>query len=101
MITSSSAHQRFQQVVSEPSSSLSSRNRGDGAHDSTTNPEIVKGKLWQLEHSNEGFTQLARLLGYVEPENTTVEAALTNEEKRALREARKRDKRALYFIFKR
>ncbi|KAL4312664.1 hypothetical protein GQ457_01G025820 [Hibiscus cannabinus] len=37
--------------------------------------------------------------GYVEPENTTAEEALTNEEKRILRDARKRDKRALYFIF--
>ncbi|KAL4383277.1 hypothetical protein GQ457_15G009090 [Hibiscus cannabinus] len=37
--------------------------------------------------------------GYVEPENAAAEEALTNEEKRALRDARKRDKRALYFIF--
>ncbi|KAL4296943.1 hypothetical protein GQ457_12G005360 [Hibiscus cannabinus] len=37
--------------------------------------------------------------GYVEPENAAAEAVLTNEEKRALRDARKRDKRALYFIF--
>ncbi|GMI95320.1 hypothetical protein HRI_003201300 [Hibiscus trionum] len=37
--------------------------------------------------------------GYVEPENAAAEAALTNEEKRALRDARKRDQRALYYIF--
>ncbi|KAL4383647.1 hypothetical protein GQ457_15G022750 [Hibiscus cannabinus] len=37
--------------------------------------------------------------GYVEPENAAAEATLTNEEKRVLRDARKRDKRALYFIF--
>ncbi|GMJ06660.1 hypothetical protein HRI_004335200 [Hibiscus trionum] len=37
--------------------------------------------------------------GYVEPENAAAEAALTNEEKRALSDARKRDQRALYYIF--
>ncbi|KAL4295260.1 hypothetical protein GQ457_12G032180 [Hibiscus cannabinus] len=37
--------------------------------------------------------------GYVEPGNAAAEEALTNEEKRTLRDARKRDKRALYFIF--
>ncbi|KAL4377045.1 hypothetical protein GQ457_02G041120 [Hibiscus cannabinus] len=37
--------------------------------------------------------------GYAEPENAAAEEALTNEEKRTLRDARKRDKRALYFIF--
>ncbi|GMI72170.1 hypothetical protein HRI_000886300 [Hibiscus trionum] len=37
--------------------------------------------------------------GYAEPENEAAEAALTNEQKRALGDARKRDQRALYFIF--
>ncbi|GMJ05590.1 hypothetical protein HRI_004228200 [Hibiscus trionum] len=37
--------------------------------------------------------------GYVEPENAAAEAALTNEEKKALRDALKRDQRALYYIF--
>ncbi|GMI83753.1 hypothetical protein HRI_002044600 [Hibiscus trionum] len=37
--------------------------------------------------------------GYVEPENAAAEAVLTNEEKRALKDARKRDQRTLYYIF--
>ncbi|XP_017613524.1 uncharacterized protein LOC108458629 [Gossypium arboreum] len=37
--------------------------------------------------------------GYVEPENEAAKAALTNEEKRVLKEARKKDKRVLFFIF--
>ncbi|KAH1092133.1 hypothetical protein J1N35_019390 [Gossypium stocksii] len=37
--------------------------------------------------------------GYVEPKNTAAEAALTNEEKRVLKEARTKDKRAMFFIF--
>ncbi|GMI75815.1 hypothetical protein like AT1G48720 [Hibiscus trionum] len=37
--------------------------------------------------------------GNIEPKNTIEEAALTNEEKRALRYALKRDQRALYYIF--
>lgn len=37
--------------------------------------------------------------GYVELKNAAVEAALTNEEKRVLKKARKKDKKALFFIF--
>ncbi|XP_016742956.1 uncharacterized protein [Gossypium hirsutum] len=37
--------------------------------------------------------------GYVELENAVAEVALTNEEKSVLKEARKKDKRALFFIF--
>ncbi|KAH1040054.1 hypothetical protein J1N35_041797 [Gossypium stocksii] len=36
--------------------------------------------------------------GYVKPKNAVAEATLTNEEKRVLKEARKKDKR-LFFIF--
>ncbi|KAG8487883.1 hypothetical protein CXB51_018569 [Gossypium anomalum] len=37
--------------------------------------------------------------GYVKPKNAAAEATLSNEEKRVLKEACKKDKRALFFIF--
>ncbi|KAA3463679.1 polyprotein [Gossypium australe] len=37
--------------------------------------------------------------GYVNPENAAIEASLTSEEKRVLKEACKKDKRMLFFIF--
>ncbi|KAH1098337.1 hypothetical protein J1N35_015258 [Gossypium stocksii] len=57
-----------------------------------------------MEHLDEGFagSQDCRNVvknGYVEPKNATTEVALTNEEKRVLKEACKKDKRALFFIF--
>ncbi|TYH30800.1 hypothetical protein ES288_A01G123200v1 [Gossypium darwinii] len=37
--------------------------------------------------------------GYVQPKNAAAEATLTNKEKKVLKEARKKDKRVLFFIF--
>lgn len=37
--------------------------------------------------------------GYVELENAAAEAGLTNEEKRVLKEAHKKDNRVVFFIF--
>ncbi|TYH24254.1 hypothetical protein ES288_A03G077400v1 [Gossypium darwinii] len=70
-------------------------------------PQILK--LTKTNYSNWSI-QMKALLGsqdcwdvvkegYVEPKNAATEVALTNEEKRVLKEARKKDKRALFFIF--
>ncbi|KAG8490236.1 hypothetical protein CXB51_015362 [Gossypium anomalum] len=73
---------------------------------------MIQPQIPKLTKTNYGnwSIQMRALLGfqdcwdvvkerYVESENAAAKAALTNEEKRILKEARKKNKRALFFIF--
>ncbi|KAE8681894.1 mucin-2-like [Hibiscus syriacus] len=73
---------------------------------------MIQPQIQRLTKTNYGnwSIQMKALLGsqdcwdiiedvYTEPENAVVEAALANEEKKILKESRRKDKRALFFSF--